>query len=156
MSRLSDFQQRIHRVIPLTSAMAAELVHYDGERLLVRAPLAPNSNHQGTGFGGSLYAIAVLAAWGLIELVVEDAGVKGNVVIQSGEIDYGQPVDDDFYALCELPGEQEQQRFLAMLQRRGRARLALRSRVFCGKPELAPAGDPVAVFAGRFVVRAGG
>jgi thioesterase domain-containing protein len=153
MSRLSDFQQRIHHVIPLTDAMAAELVAYDGQSLLVRAPLAPNSNHQGTGFGGSVYSIAVLAAWGLIELVVEDAGVDGHVVIQSGQMDYSQPVDSDFYALCQLPDEQEQQRFLSMLQRKGRGRLALTSRVYCGAPTTAPESEPVATFEGRFVVR---
>ena len=156
MSRLSEFQQRIHRVIPMTDAMAAELVSYDGQRLLVRAPLAPNSNHQGTGFGGSVYSIAVLAAWGLIELVVEDAGVDGHVVIQSGQMDYGKPVDADFYALCELPGEEEQHRFLTMLKRRGRGRLVLTSRVYCGEPTINPGTEPVATFEGRFVVRAAG
>lgn len=156
MSRLSEFQQRIHRVIPMTDAMAAELVAYNGQHLLVRAPLAPNSNHQGTGFGGSVYSIAVLAAWGLIELVVEDAGVHGNVVIQSGQMDYARPVDGDFYALCELPGEPERQRFLTMLQRRGRARLELTSRVYCGTPATTPESEPVATFEGRFVVRTAG
>ncbi|SFR42689.1 thioesterase domain-containing protein, putative [Marinobacter daqiaonensis] len=153
MSQLSDFQQRIHDVIPLTRAMSAELVHYDGGQLLVKAPLAPNSNHQGTGFGGAIYSVAVLAAWGLIELVVADAGLEGNVVIQSGGIDYGQPADDDFFALCQLPEEQAKAKFLTMLRRRGRARLELESAVYCGEPQLAPAQPAVATFKGRFVVR---
>lgn len=154
MSRLDDFQQRIHDVIPLTRAMGAELLHYDGRQLLVRAPLAPNSNHQGTGFGGSIYSVAVLAAWGLIELAVDDAGVKGAVVIQSGSMDYGQPVDGDFFALCQLPDDGEWDRFLTMLRRRGRARLALKSGLYSGEPSLTPEHPAAAFFEGRFVVLA--
>ena len=152
MSRLDDFQQRIHDVIPLTRAMDAELVQYDGGALLVRAPLAPNSNHQGTGFGGAIYSGAVLAAWGLLELAVEDAGVAGTVVIQSGSMDYGQPVDGDFFAICRLPEADEWQRFLTMLRRRGRARVALKSALYCGQPEMAPDQPAAAFFEGRFVV----
>ncbi len=153
MHHLAEFQQRIHDVIPLTRAMSAELMHYDGTRLLVTAPLGPNSNHQGTGFGGSIYSMAVLAAWGLIELVTKDADIAGNVVIQSGAVDYRQPVDGDFFALCSLPGTKDRDRFLTTLKRRGRARIALVSQVFCGEVALTPAQEPAAVFEGRFVVR---
>lgn len=152
MSRLQEFQQRIHDVIPLTRAMGAELLAYDGRQLLVRAPLAPNSNHQGTGFGGSIYSVAVLAAWGLIELAVEDAGVDGTVVIQSGSMDYGQPVDGDFFALCQLPEPAEWERFLTMVRRRGRGRLSLKSALYGGEPALAPEQPAAAFFEGRFVV----
>ncbi|GGY66246.1 thioesterase domain-containing protein [Marinobacter zhanjiangensis] len=154
MSRLDDFQQRIHDVIPLTHAMGTELLHYDGRQLLVGAPLAPNSNHQGTGFGGAVYSVAVLAAWVLIELAVEDAAVDGTVVIQSGSMDYGQPVDSDFFAICQLPEPAEWERFLTMLKRRGRARVALKSGLYCGTPGLEPEGPAAAFFEGRFVVRA--
>lgn len=153
MDRLKEFQQRIHRVIPLTSAMDAELLHYDGQSLMVRAPLAPNSNHQGTGFGGAVYSVSVLAAWGLIELAVEDAGVNGSVVIQSGGIDYGRPVDSDFFAVCRLPEPPEWERFLTMLDRRGRGRLTLRSGLYCGKPDVATEQPAAAFFEGRFVVQ---
>lgn len=153
MSRLNDFQQRIHDVIPLTDAMGAELLHYDGRQLLVRAPLAPNRNHQGTGFGGAIYSVAVLAAWGLIELAVEDAGVDGTVVVQSGSMDYGQPVDGDFFAVCRLPEPADWERFLTTLTRRGRARVALTSGLYCGStPELEPEQPAAAFFEGRFVV----
>lgn len=152
MSRLDDFEQRIHRVIPLTRSMDARLHHYDGRQLVVTAPLPPNSNHQGTGFGGSLYGAAVLAAWGLIELAVEDAGVDGTVVIQSGSMDYGQPVDGDFFATCQLPEAAEWERFLTMVRRHGRGRLSLKSALFTGTPESAPEQPAAAFFEGRFVV----
>lgn len=152
-NRLASFQQRIHDVIPLTRAMATELCHYDGRRLLVAAPLAPNRNHQGTGFGGSLYSLGVLAAWGLVELVTEDHDLGGNVVVQQGAMDYRAPAEDRMFALCELPGDAELAKFFKTLGRSGRGRLTLNSRVYCGEPTLEPAGEPVATFEGRFVVQ---
>ena len=152
MSRLDDFEQRIHRVIPLTHAMGTRLYHYDGRQLVVTAPLEPNRNHQGTGFGGSVYSVAVLAAWGLLELAVDDAGIAGTVVIQSGAMDYGQPVDGNFFATCQLPEAEEWERFLTMLRRRGRGRLSLKSALFTGAPVLAPGQPAAAFFEGRFVV----
>ena len=62
MSRLAQFQKRINQNIPLTKAMGLKLLEWDGTALLLSAPLAPNSNHQGTGFGGSLYGVGVTAA----------------------------------------------------------------------------------------------
>lgn len=52
MTQLARFQKRIYDMIPLSEALGVELVSYDGHALLVSAPLAPNHNHQGTGFGG--------------------------------------------------------------------------------------------------------
>lgn len=155
MAQLARFQKRINEVIPLTRALGVELHRYDGRRLVVTAPLALNHNHQGTGFGGSIYSVAVVAAWGLVELLLEDAGIEGRVVIQSGGVDYHNPVDDNFHAICELPPAADVERFLRGLGRRGKGRLELTSRVFCGPVE-SPQAVPVATFGGRFVVQVTG
>ena len=97
MSQLSLFQKRIQDEIPLSRALGIQLHSWDGHSLLLSAPLEPNKNHQGTGFGGSVYSAAVTAAWGLTELALWDLGLKGNVVVQSGNIDYLEPVSSDFY-----------------------------------------------------------
>lgn len=152
-NRLAAFQQRIHDVIPLTRAMAIELCDYDGRSLLVRAPLAPNCNHQGTGFGGSVYSIAVVAAWGLVELMTEDNDIVGHVVVQQGAMDYLKPAEDSLYALCRLPPEAEVAKFLKAVRRSGRGRMALTSQVYCGEPQMSPEQPPVAVFEGKFVVQ---
>ena len=62
MSQLSLFQKRIHDEIPLSRALGIQLHSWDGRSLLLSAPLEPNRNHQGTGFGGSIYCAAVTAA----------------------------------------------------------------------------------------------
>lgn len=153
MAQLSVFQKRIHAEIPLTRALGIELHSWDGSALLISAPLEPNSNHQGTGFGGSVYSVAVTAAWGLMELALADLGLKGSVVVQTGSIDYLEPVATDFYAICRLPGGEIPERFRKALVRHGKARLDLTTEVFCGTPNSSPQGDPVAVFQGRFVVQ---
>lgn len=153
MTQLGRFQKHIHRMIPLSEALGVRLEDYNGHGLLVSAPLQPNHNHQGTGFGGSVYSVAVVSAWGLVELVLADLGLEGNVVIQVGEIEHLAPVTSDFYALCLLPGGEVPERFRKSLARHGKARLALIAEVYCGEPSMTPAGQPAAVFQGRFVVQ---
>ncbi|NWN90759.1 thioesterase [Marinobacter adhaerens] len=153
MSQLAAFQKRIHEEIPLSRALGIELHSWDGSSLVLSAPLAPNTNHQGTGFGGSVYSVAVTAAWGLTELALADLGLKGSVVVQTGSIDYLDPVTSDFYAICRLPGEEIPERFSKSLARHGKGRLDLIAEVFCGAPDSSPQADPVAVFQGRFVVQ---
>ena len=153
MTQLSAFQNRIHAEIPLSRNLGIELHSWDGSALLISAPLEPNTNHQGTGFGGSVYSVAVTAAWGLVELALADLGLKGDVVVQTGSIDYLEPVSTDFYAICRLPGGEVPERFRKGLARHGKARLDLTTEVFCGAPNNSPKADPVAVFQGRFVVQ---
>lgn len=153
MSQLARFEKRIHDCIPLSQALGLKLEAYDGRQLMVSAPLAPNRNHQNTAFGGSLYAVAVTAAWGLVELLLQDAALEGKVVVQTGEMTYLEPVDDDFFALCELPDDSFLERFHKSLARHGKGRMELTSRIYRGQPTLMPPGEPRARFQGRFVVQ---
>ncbi len=153
MTQLGRFQRRIQDSIPLSQALGVRLESYDGHALLVSAPLQPNHNHQGTGFGGSVYSVAVISAWGLVELVLMDLGLEGNVVIQVGEIEHLEPVDGDFFALCRLPGGEVPDRFRKSLARHGKGRLSLVAEVYCGEPTVEPSQRPAAVFQGRFVVQ---
>ncbi|OEY67341.1 thioesterase domain-containing protein [Marinobacter sp. X15-166B] len=156
MAQLERFQRRIHEVIPVARHMEVRLEDYNGRQLLVSAPLAPNHNHQGTGFGGSIYSVAVVAAWGLAELVLEDWQLTGQVVVQQGAIDYSEPVTGDFYAIGELPDEAGVARFRKSLARHGKGRITIRTQVYCGHPRLATDDRPVATLEGRFVVQDAG
>ncbi|AOY87949.1 thioesterase [Marinobacter salinus] len=153
MPQLALFQKRINEEIPLSQALGIRLRSWDGRALLLSAPLAPNRNHQGTGFGGSVYSAAVTAAWAVTELALADLGLRGAVVVQSGNIDYLEPVDRDFYVICRLPGGEIPDRFRKSLARHGKGRLDLTAEVFCGEPTTEPVAEPVAVFEGRFVVQ---
>ncbi|QSP94125.1 thioesterase domain-containing protein [Marinobacter salinisoli] len=153
MSQLDLLQKRIHQEIPLSRALGIRLESWDGRTFVLSAPLAPNRNHQHTGFGGSVYSVAVTAAWGLTELALADLGLSGAVVIQHGDIDYRLPVDGDFYAVCRLPQGEVSERFRKSLARYGKGRLELVAEVFCGRPTRNPTGDACAVLSGRLVVQ---
>ena len=122
---LRELERTLHAEIPLTRAMGVHVVRADQNGLVIGAALAPNLNHKKTAFGGSLNSLATLACWGLIQLLVRDRGRAITVVIQESSVQFLKPVIRDFEAICPLPSDPLIERFLHMLERKGRARLAL-------------------------------
>lgn len=112
------------------------------------APIAPNINHRGTVFGGSAASLATLAAWSLCHGRLMKAGVDARLVIQRSTMNYLKPIETDFSATCRTDSEESWQRFEAMLARRGKARIQLKSSLTCE-------GQNVGEFAGDFVALAG-
>lgn len=127
---VQHLQAVLHHDIPLTRELGLGVASWHAQRLCLTLPLAPNVNHKHTLFGGSLYCGAVLAGWGWLYLRLREAGVEdGHIVIQEGQISYPLPVTGDGSVVCEPPDVATWERFLAMYQRRGRARLALQTQV---------------------------
>ena len=91
-----------HREIPISAAMAIEVVEFANDRLVVRAPLAPNVNVHGTAFAGSLYAIAALCGWGMTWLQLKTRHIDGSIVIADGHIHYTAPVQQEIVASCRF------------------------------------------------------
>src|SRR5438552_3568993 len=56
--------------IPLATAMGVRVVTL--EPLMLEAPVALNSNHLGTAFGGSINAVATLVGYALLWLALHD------------------------------------------------------------------------------------
>lgn len=85
-------------------------------------PLAPNHNHAAAAFAGSLNALTTLAGWGLLWLLLDEAGLAANIVIQDSNVAYLRRVDADLITVrCIPPLPTELGRFLAALRRRGLA-----------------------------------
>jgi thioesterase domain-containing protein len=94
----------------------------------VEAPVALNSNHLQTAFGGSIAAVATLAGYGFLWL--ELAGESdAHVVVRESRIRYLQPVRETIRAVCVPPGAEEMERFRAALHSGGKARIELHVRV---------------------------
>lgn len=148
MSDLTELEGRIHRLIPLTSALGLRLETFDEDRLTVSAPLEANHNHQATAFGGSLYCVGVMAVWARLQLWLDQKELAGSIVIQSGAMDYADPVTDDFQAVAGLAELVTMERAEAMIRRHGKARLSLAS-------DIVQAGQSKGRFIGRFVVLQG-
>jgi thioesterase domain-containing protein len=124
-----DLQVYLEDAIPLVKAMGVAVESADRERVVLTAPLAPNTNHQSTAFGGSVAGLATLACWGWLWTVLREHGIQGQLVVSRSEVDYLKPVTTDFVSTCAAPGGTATEVFLRTLERRGRARLALTATV---------------------------
>ncbi len=111
--------------IPLVNAMQVTIDAWDGEALTLSAALAANRNDKNTAFGGSLYALAVLAGWGLIMLRLWQAGYDCDVVIQHAEVDYLSPVRGRLVARCHVGEAAAWQAFAGQIRSHGKARVQL-------------------------------
>lgn len=140
-----ELQDVLHHEIPLSQQIELVVEEYDGERLSLRAPLAPNVNHKATAFAGSLTAVTTLTGWGLTWLILRERELRGVIVIQESTTRYLLPVSHDFVATCQTPTAAEVERFLAGLRRRGKARLLLTVEIHDSE------GRAAVVFTGSYV-----
>lgn len=116
---------RIAGEIPLTAAMQLQLRSFDGECLRIGVPLAPNINDKGTGFAGSISALANIAGWCLLTLWGEAALGACQAAIAEASLRYRKPVMSDFEAEVRLPAAEVMAAFRQRLAEKGRARLTL-------------------------------
>lgn len=111
--------------------MGVVVLQADPEQVVLRAPLAPNVNHSGTVFGGSAAAVAVLAAWSLVEVRLQAAAQPGRIVIRRSTMDFEQPIVADFTATASPPAAADWERLVATLQRGRMGRIVVRSVLDC-------------------------
>jgi thioesterase domain-containing protein len=134
------------RYFPVTRHLGVRVREASLARVVLAAPLAPNRNRSGTAFAGSLNAVATLAGWSWLTLLLQEAETPAQVVLQDSSIVYSSPATTDFLAVCMAPSVAEQSRFQAAFHRRGRGRISLRV-------VLESKDGPVATFLGRYVAQ---
>ena len=126
-----EVERYLHEHIPLSNAMGVEVVQASGEKVELAAPFAPNINHLETVFGGSASAVAILAAWTLLHIRLEQEGISSRVVIQRNTMQYERPMTGGFTAVSTFQDSATWERFLNMLKRRQRARISLTALLLC-------------------------
>ena len=124
--------------------MGVRVVSNDDRGVAVEAPVALNSNHLRTAFGGSINAVATLAAYGLLWLELDAPGV--HVVVAESSIRFLRPVRETIRAVCARPSPEEWEAFQTEFQSAGKARLKLHVKVV-------EAEQTAAEFEGTFVAR---
>jgi thioesterase domain-containing protein len=117
--------------IPLSQAMGVEIVTATVAGVVLSAPLTPNVNHQGTVFGGSASAVALLAAWALLHLRLTGANIDAAIVVKRYTMTYARPMPADFTAAANLDAGTNWNAFTAALARRGRARITVIAALDC-------------------------
>jgi thioesterase domain-containing protein len=134
-----------YRGMPPVAAMEVAIVGYDGQALRLRAPLSRNINDKGCAFGGSLASLMTLAAWGVVSLHIQGAGMEAEVYVADSQVRYLAPLWGDLEAEAQAAPDVDWHGFLATLAERGRARTELVARVAL------PEGGDAATFTARFV-----
>jgi len=107
--------------LPLARAAEVSVDAYMGDQLIVSAPLEQNINDKKTAFGGSLYNLCVIAAWGMTHLKAKELGLEGDIVVAKGEIDYLRPLRSRLIAKAESPLEAQLVHAKESYDRKGRA-----------------------------------
>lgn len=147
MVSATGLEQYLHQAIPLSRAMQVSVVEVTDEQAILSAPLGPNINHLSTVFGGSACALATLSAWSLLHCRLQSHLPAVSLVLQSSSMHYLHPISGAFSAHAQLAPEASWELFLRTLQRRGRARIAVQSRLLTGELE-------AGLFSGEFVALA--
>ncbi|HEV2655460.1 MAG TPA: thioesterase domain-containing protein [Ktedonobacteraceae bacterium] len=142
---LQALQQTLAQGIPITHHMGILAANYDETGLVLKAPLAGNTNPKGTAFAGSINALLTLAGWGLIWLVLKELDIPGDIVIQNSTIGYVRPVTDDFAATCHRPAQADIERIEQALKKKGKARIELSAEIYQDE-------RIAAEFKGRYVI----
>lgn len=140
----SEVQDYLHSHIPLSAAMQVHIEAATPDHVVLGAPLQPNINHRETVFGGSASALAILSAWTLLHVKLSAAGYQTRLVIQRNSMHYDQAILGDFTAHAISPAAEAWKAFTRMLERKGRARIAVSSTLLCQ-------GQEVGRFEGEFV-----
>ena len=139
-----DAEKYFHEQIPITRAMGVRVVAHDETGFVIEAPVALNSNHLRTGFGGSINAVATLAAYGFLWVELRDPAV--HVVVAESSIRFLRPVRTMIHAICQRPGPEEWAAFQTRFAEKHKARIVLRVKVV-------EEGEIAADFEGVFVAR---
>jgi thioesterase domain-containing protein len=123
-------QERIAGEFALARHIGIVVESADDAAVVLRAPLAPNANHKGTAFGGSLYSLAVLTGWAWVTRYLAARGLAVDAVIQESNTRFLVPVHGEMRASVEAPPKTQIDKFLKMLQRAGRGRIRLRVEIY--------------------------
>lgn len=142
-----DLQNQLEKEIPMTQQLGFRVHSLSVDKAVCFLPLQPNLNHKGTLFGGSQYAGCALACYSLFLYNVRSLEeVTNNIVVSRGEIFYKKPAQGDVVIEALWPSENERERFLKSLEKKGKSRVGLLARV------LSDTGLLLSEFHGDFVV----
>ena len=139
-----ELETFLHERIPLSRAMQVAVEEVSPQQVVLGAALLPNINHRDTVFGGSASALAILAAWSVVHTKLAAAGHPVRLVIQRNSMRYEQPIAGYFTACAPAPAGGAWAAFTRMLERKGRARIAVSATLWYD-------GNEVGHFEGDFV-----
>jgi thioesterase domain-containing protein len=146
MSEMTELLQFLHEQIPLTKTMGLSIISIDHTGARIKAPLAPNHNHLGSAFGGSLSTMMILSGYILVYHSLLQRKLSGHVILSREESKYLLPVTTEIEVFAKAPTEEEWKKFEEGITRKGIARIQIRSEINQGN-------SLAAEFTGEFVAK---
>lgn len=140
-----DYLQAIfdHQIKP-ANLLNIQVKSCTSESIVLTAPLAVNHNDKSTAFGGSIYSLLVLSAWGLLKIQSEWRSLSAEIVIAESNIHFKAPVTGDLQAKCTLSNDSFNQ-YADTFQSREKVRIPMQASLIFN-------GSPAAIFTGTYVL----
>lgn len=129
---LQRFQAWLGEAIPMVEQLGIREMQRSDQRLVWQLALVPNLNDKGTGFGGALTAQTTLLGWCWTTLWLRRQGLVRDVVVAEATQRFLAPVTDDYRLECMPEAEDGPERLARQLADKGRGRIALIQRLWCG------------------------
>ena len=126
------FEHTLFQRIPQTKNLGIHIARIEENQLTVSGSHAINKNHLDIVFGGSIAAISITTAWSLVQHKVEQAGLKGSLVIKRQEIDYLLPLNTDFECVASFASADDWTQFVNTYREKGRARITVHANMLSG------------------------
>lgn len=127
--REQNFEETLFQRIPQTKNLGLHIAKMEEHQLTVNGNFLLNKNHLDIVFGGSIAAISITTAWALVQSKIEQAGLKGSLVIKRQEIDYLLPVKTDFECVASFQSADDWEQFKGIYQQNGRAKIIVMAKV---------------------------
>ncbi len=137
----------LNQEIPLTKSLGLQIISIDESGARIRAPLAPNLNHLGGAFGGSLATMMILSGYIWLYNALLKNNHHAHVILFKEESEYLLPVKTDIEVLAKSPSLDNWKKFEEAFIRKGTARIVIHSEIQSENGSLA------AAFMGEFVAK---
>ncbi|QIK80701.1 hypothetical protein G7069_03250 [Lysobacter sp. HDW10] len=108
--------------------MQARVLDYDGRRMRIAAPLAPNLNDKGTAFGGSMASLMTIGGWLLVSQNLMDDTCHPDVFVTESSSHFSRIVTTDMIATVWLAANSFESLALQM-HRRGKVRVRTEAKI---------------------------
>lgn len=118
-----EFEKLIHSQIPITESMGIKVIEFSPSYTKIGAELSKNINHKSTAFGGSINTLLTVCGWAITFANIKPFDKDAHIVIQKSNVEYLNPIHEDFTAECYIEETITQDKFLAMYKSKGKSRL---------------------------------
>jgi len=129
---MTAFLAWLGEAIPMVPALGIREMTRDGDGLAWSLSLTPSLNDKGTGFGGALAAQTTLLGWCWTTLWLRRHGLARDVVVAEASQRFLAPVTGDYRLTCEPEAADGPEALAERLAQRGKGRIALVQRLWCG------------------------